>query len=109
MDDEDLALHMAQAALEACGYTALLASVGRSALNVVAVSGERIRAVVLDLTMPGMTSEETLKHLLAVRPAIPVMIASGYGESEIIQRFEAVGITGFLQKPYTAERVVASD
>ena len=71
----------------------------------VAVSGDRIRAVVLDLTMPGMTSEETIKHLRAMQPTIPVMIASGYGGSEVIQRFEATGINGFLQKPYTAEQI----
>jgi PAS domain S-box-containing protein len=105
VDDENVVLQMAQASLEAYGYTALLASDGRSALDVVAVSGDRIRAVVLDLTMPGMTSEETLKRLRAMQPLIPVMIASGYGGSEIIRRFEAAGINGFLQKPYTAEQL----
>jgi PAS domain S-box-containing protein len=105
VDDEDLVLRMAQASLEAYGYTALLASDGRSALDVVAVSGDRIRAVVLDLTMPGMTSEETIKHLRAMQPTIPVMITSGYSGSEILQRFETTGINGFLQKPYTAEQI----
>jgi CheY-like chemotaxis protein len=105
VDDEDLVLRMAQASLEAYGYTALLASDGRSALDVVAVSGDRIRAVVLDLTMPGMTSEETIKHLRAKQPTIPVMITSGYSGSEIIQRFETTGINGFLQKPFTAEQI----
>lgn len=106
VDDEDLVRRIAQASLEAHGYTALLASDGRSALDVVAVSGDRVRAVLLDLTMPGMTSEETVKHLRSLQPTIPVIITSGYGESEIMQRFEATGISGFLQKPYTAEQLV---
>jgi len=107
VDDEDLVLRMAQAALEAYGYTALLACDGRSALDVVAVSGDHIRAVVLDLTMPGITSEETIKQLRIMQPKIPVMITSGYGESEVIERFEATGINGFLQKPYTAEQIAS--
>jgi len=74
---------------------------------VVAVSGDHIRAVVLDLTMPGITSEETIKQLRIMQPKIPVMITSGYGESEVIERFEATGINGFLQKPYTAEQIAS--
>jgi len=105
VDDEDLVLRLARASLEAYGYTALLASDGRSALDEIAVSGDRIRAVILDLTMPGMSGEETLKHLRAMHPTLPVMVASGYGGSEIMQRFEGVGIHGFLQKPYTAEQL----
>jgi len=105
VDDEDLVLRIAQASLESYGYTALLASDGRSALDLVAVAGDRIRAVVLDLTMPGMAIEETLKHLRDIQPTIPVMIASGYGESEIIPRLEALRIKGFLHKPYTAEQL----
>jgi CheY-like chemotaxis protein len=105
VDDEDLVLRMAEACLEAYGYTALLASDGQSALDVMAVSGNRIRAVILDLTMPGMTGEETLKHLRAMQPTIPVMVSSGYGGLEIMQRFEGARINGFLQKPYTPEQL----
>jgi PAS domain S-box-containing protein len=108
VDDESMILQLAQEALEAHGYTVLQASDGQSALDAIAESGDQIRAVVLDLTMPGMTSEETLKHLRAMRPTMPVMIASGYGESEIVRRFEGTGIDGFLQKPYTAEQLARS-
>lgn len=106
VDDEDLVLRVAQASLEAHGYTALLASDGRSALDLVAASGDQIRAVVLDLTMPGMPSEEIVKHLRALRPTMPVMISSGYGGSEIMQRFDTTAINGFLQKPYTSHQLV---
>jgi len=105
VDDEELVLHIAQIALEAYGYDALLASDGQSALDVVAASGDRIRAIVLDLTMPGMPIEETLKRLRAMQPTIPVMISSGYGGSEIVTWFETARISGFLQKPYTAEQL----
>jgi two-component system, cell cycle sensor histidine kinase and response regulator CckA len=106
VDDEDLVLRIAKASLEAHGYTALLASDGRSALDVIAVSGDRIRLVLLDLTMPGMTSEETVKQLRATQPTMPVIITSGYGGSEIMERFEGIGINGLLPKPYTAEQLV---
>ena len=105
VDDEELVLHIAQIALEAYGYDTLLASDGQSALDAVAASGDRIGAIVLDLTMPGMPIEETLKRLRVMQPTIPVMISSGYGGSEVVTRFETAGITSFLQKPYTAEQL----
>jgi PAS domain S-box-containing protein len=104
VDDEQLVLRMAHASLEAYGYTALLASDGQSALDLFAACGGRIRAVILDLTMPGMTGEETLHHLRAAQPAMPVILASGYDGGEITERFGGQ-ISGFLQKPYTAEQL----
>jgi PAS domain S-box-containing protein len=108
VDDENLVLQTAQASLEAYGYSALLAADGRSALDVMVVAGDRIRAAVLDVTIPGMTSEEILKHLRALQPTLPIIIASGFAESEIIRRLEDMGIDGFLQKPYTAQQLAKS-
>ena len=101
VDDEELVLRMAQASLLDYGYSPLLASSGRSALDIAGKSGDRIRAVVLDLTMPEMTGEETLQQLRVILPRLPVIIASGYGETEVNQRFAGKGISGFLQKPYS--------
>lgn len=105
VDDEEMVLEMAQTSLEIYGYSVLRASDGWSAVDVLNGARETICAVVLDLTMPGMTCEETLKRLRDIRPAMPVIIASGYGGSEITQRFDGAGIDGFLQKPYTPEQL----
>jgi PAS domain S-box-containing protein len=106
VDDQQMVLQLVRAVLESDGYTVLQAPDGQSALDVMAVSGDRISAVILDMTMPGMSSEDTLRHLRAMRPGIRVIIASGYGESEIMRRFEGAGISGFLRKPFTAEQLV---
>jgi CheY-like chemotaxis protein len=105
VDDEDLVRQIAKASLEARGYTPLLAHDGQSALDVVAASGDRLRAVVLDVTMPGMSSEEIVNRLRTLQPTLPVIIASGHGASEITHRFKASGVTEFLQKPYTADQL----
>ena len=101
VDDEDLVLRVAATSLAAFGYVPLLAADGRSALEIVDKSGDGIHAVVLDLIMPGVTGEETLQQLRAIRPDVPVIIASGCGEVEYRKRFADQGISGFLPKPYT--------
>ena len=60
-------------------------------------------AVLLDLTMPVMGGEETLRQMRVLNPAVQVVLSSGYNEVEAIQRFTGKGLAGFIQKPYTSK------
>jgi signal transduction histidine kinase/ActR/RegA family two-component response regulator len=101
VDDEDLVRKMAKLALERLGYQVLTASNGREALDLCTADPERIQTVLLDMMMPVMGGEETLRRLLEIRPTLPVLAMSGFHEREAKQRFGA-GIAGFVQKPFTA-------
>jgi PAS domain S-box-containing protein len=105
VDDEDLVLRLAQAALAAFGYIPLAAANGPAALEILRTHAGPLHAVVLDLMMPGMNGEETLQQIRAIRPDLPVVIASGCGEIEVGQRFAGKGANGFLPKPYTARQL----
>ena len=61
---------------------------------------DEVRLIVLDMTMPGLTGEETLDRLRSIRPGIPIIVSSGYSELVAQRRF-GNRIDGFLQKPYT--------
>jgi FixJ family two-component response regulator len=52
-----------------------------------------------------MSGEETLQHLRAVRPDLPVILSSGYNEVEATRTLTGKGLAGFLQKPYSASRL----
>jgi two-component system, cell cycle sensor histidine kinase and response regulator CckA len=58
--------------------------------------------VVLDLSMPGMSGEETLPELRKIRPEVKVFVSSGYSESEAMTMFRGQRVSGFVQKPYTS-------
>jgi len=106
VDDESTVRTIARATLERFGYTVLLAENGREALDIVARQLD-IRAVLLDLTMPVMDGEETLRHVRELRPDLPVVLSSGFNEAESIGRFAHKGLAGFIQKPYTAASLAA--
>jgi len=55
--------------------------------------------------MPGMSGEETLNHLRAIRRALPVVLSSGYNEAEAMRTLTAKGLAGFVKKPYSASRL----
>jgi PAS domain S-box-containing protein len=100
VDDENAILNLGRHALGSHGYEVLTATDGFEALDVYHEHGEKIRAVVLDMTMPRMGGEETYRQLRALNPDLPVILSSGFGEQEAIEQYLAEGLAGFLQKPY---------
>jgi CheY-like chemotaxis protein len=101
VDDEDIVRRMAKAALERLGFTVLTAVDGSDALRVYAGQSEAIDIVLLDMMMPVLGGEDTLKRLLEIRPDATVLAMSGFHEREAKERF-GDGIAEFVQKPFTA-------
>jgi signal transduction histidine kinase/ActR/RegA family two-component response regulator len=106
VDDEELVLSMAQSVLNQAGYHVLRASNGSAALDIYAARSAEIDAIVLDMTMPVMGGEETMKHLAARWPEAVVVATSGYDLQDAGSCF-AIRPAGFLQKPYTAAQLAS--
>ena len=100
VDDEDVVRTVAKAALQRLGFTVLTAVNGSDALRIYAEQHQTIDLILLDMMMPVMGGEETLRHLLEIRPDAAVIAMSGFNEREAKQRFGS-GIMGFVQKPFT--------
>jgi PAS domain S-box-containing protein len=105
VDDEPLVLSIASSTLERAGYTVLLADNGLAAEQLMRECDKDIEAVILDVTMPGMSGEETLKRLKSIRPEVPVVVSTGHSETEMFARFAGAAPAAFLQKPYTAAQL----
>jgi len=102
VDDEESVLNVGERMLRQLGLTVITAGDGARAVELFRERAGRIDAVVLDLTMPGMSGEETFRALRAVKRDIPVIVTSGYNEQEVARRFgEGTLPSGFLQKPFT--------
>jgi two-component system, cell cycle sensor histidine kinase and response regulator CckA len=102
VDDELVVRQTAKNSLERYGYDVLLAEDGRVAVDLFRERASEISVILLDLTMPVMGGEEALRELKLVRPDVAVVLSSGFNEVEAIRRFTGKGLTGFIQKPYTA-------
>jgi two-component system cell cycle sensor histidine kinase/response regulator CckA len=100
VDDEPVVRKMASQTLERYGYEVLVAEDGARGLELFQREASRIACVVLDLTMPVMSGEETLPRMKIVHPGIPIILSSGFNEVEAVRRFAGKGLAGFLQKPY---------
>jgi CheY-like chemotaxis protein len=93
--------------LERCGFAVLRASDGREAVELFRARASDIVCVLLDLAMPRMDGEETYRELRRIQPGVRVVLASGYSDPEIAQRFRGAGLAGFIAKPYRVEALSA--
>jgi len=101
VEDEESVRALGQMMLERIGFQVTTASDGRQAVEVYGREGAMIDLVVLDLTMPHMDGEETLRELKRMDPDVKIVMASGYSNHEIEARLAGQGLLGFIQKPYT--------
>ena len=105
MDDEAIVRRLVKAALEHRGYQVLLAENGLEAVDIFQQRAAEIVGVVLDMAMPVMDGAEALRYIREIRPHVPVLIASGYGERAARERFGDSVIGAFIQKPYTVAQL----
>lgn len=102
VDDEPGVRRVVRRVLERAGCVVQEAQDGGAAVALFALDPTvQIDLVLLDLTMPGMDGSHTLAQLRKLRPDIPVVLTSGYSESETMAEFVGRGTAGFLKKPFT--------
>ena len=44
----------------------------------------------------------------AIDPSVPILLSSGFRHDERVEQAMALGVDGFLQKPYTPEELIRS-
>lgn len=105
VDDEESIREITRGTLETFGYKVLTASDGTEALALYADKKNEIAVVLTDMVMPFMDGPATIRALQRMNPEIRIIAASGLGTA---QRTEGAleGVAVFLNKPYTAEKLL---
>ena len=88
------------------GYTVVVASNGREALEIYESRKEEISLVVLDLLMPEMSGRDCLMELVKIDPSVKVIVASGYAPEDALHREIRPLVKGFLHKPFAMAELV---
>ena len=107
-DDEPAVRSAARRALERAGISVLLAADGVEALRVFRENEASITAVVLDLTMPGMSGREVLRAIRELSPKKPVLVSTGYAEEEGLAAAAGDPHAAVLGKPWSARELIVA-
>ena len=105
VEDEEMVRKMTVAMLTSLGFTVLTAKDGVEALEVFRQHPFEICCVLCDLTMPRMNGWETLTALRQIAPGIPVILASGYSEAQVMEGNHPELPQACLSKPYRREQL----
>ena len=62
--------------------------------------------LIVDVRMPGMSGLELQSHLLANRPAMPVILITAHGDEELRSRALRRGAVDFLLKPFSEDALL---
>jgi PAS domain S-box-containing protein len=107
VDDDDAVRATAAQMTAYFGFQVRQASSGQQAVDFVRDSPAPFDLVLLDLTMPGMDGFATFGAIRQLRPDQRIVIFSGYSEQDAKQRFAGQNLSGFLQKPFSADSLRA--
>ena len=107
VDDEPVVLETVRRMLEMAGYHVLPVTNGTEAIEVVSRDSSRIDAVLLDMTMPGMSGLETLTELRRIATDLPVVVLSGHSEEDMERAFADHAPSAFLGKPFRSSELLA--
>ena len=105
IDDEPSVRTATGRMLSMLGYDVLEAPDGEQGVEIFRLRRGAVDAVVLDLTMPGLSGEETLRLLRQVDAEVRVIIFSGYAEDDVAERLRPLHPAAILHKPFTRQQI----
>lgn len=103
VEDEALVRSMAVKVLHRQGYQVHAYANGKEALSAIQQFTEPLHLLMTDVVMPGMNGKELSLAVLAIRPEIKVLFASGYTENAIAHHGVLDEGIEFIGKPYTPQ------
>jgi PAS domain S-box-containing protein len=101
-DDEPDVLESTAGLLHRLGFEVETAPDGAAALAAFEARPHAFRVALLDLTMPRMGGREAASRLQAARPDLPILLTSGYTESEAMAGARNLR---FLRKPFLPDEL----
>jgi CheY-like chemotaxis protein len=104
VDDDELIQITLQEVLEVLSHSVTAALSGEEALAKLE-AGLQPDAVILDMNMPGLGGAGTLPRLRALRPTVPVLLATGRADEAALDLIQAYQHVTLMSKPFSMQEL----
>jgi PAS domain S-box-containing protein len=108
VDDEESIREITRGSLETFGYKVITAADGTEAVALYAEHKDEIAVVLTDMLMPFMDGPATIRALRKMNPSVKIIGASGLATTQSSEEASLAGVSVFLIKPYTAEKLLTA-
>jgi DNA-binding NtrC family response regulator len=110
VDDEPDIRRVVRIMLEKAGYDVLEAEDGQAAINVINTGENRLMldAVLCDMRMPKINGVEALAYFRDNFPHVPVVVLTGFPDTEMAVSSRRNGVVDYLVKPVDSERLTTA-
>ncbi|MFZ5571321.1 MAG: ATP-binding protein [Thermodesulfobacteriota bacterium] len=104
VDDVREQREIASAILNELGYAVHTVASGEEAVEY--LKDNEVDLLLLDMIMePGIDGLDTYRKIIEFRPAQKAIIASGFSETDRIREAQRLGVSKYVKKPYTIEKI----
>jgi len=108
VEDEEVLREAVTRILRKRGFTVLEAGDGTCAIDLLRANGGNIDVILLDMTIPGASSQEVIAEAAEVQQNVGVILTSAYSREMLTPLMSASHILGFIRKPYRLGDLVQS-
>lgn len=103
VDDEPDLTDVAEIHLTRLGYSVTTKTKSTEALDIFLASPDSFDLIITDQTMPDITGDKLARAMLKVKPALPIILYTGYTSALSEGEAYALGIKSFIKKPMSTE------
>jgi CheY-like chemotaxis protein len=105
VEDEPGVRALVRKSLEMHGYTVLVATDGKDALQILDSQLGPVDLLLTDVVMPSMSGPELAAHIRSRFPRVKVLFMSGYTDDAVVRHGLLNAEASFIQKPYTPKEL----
>lgn len=102
VEDETLVSFFIRTLLEERGHQVAVAATAAEALQLIGALGPRLGAAIIDVGLPDTPGDQLVAPIRATFPGLPIVIATGFSETEFGRRFQADERVRVIGKPFDA-------
>ncbi|HEY7639811.1 MAG TPA: response regulator [Steroidobacteraceae bacterium] len=102
VEDEIVVSFFLRTLFEERGLQVAVASTAAEALQLIETNSANLGAAIIDVGLPDTPGDQLVAPIRAALPELPIVIATGFSETEFGRRFEADGRLRVIGKPFDA-------